>query len=129
MVNRPGVGYTSGEIVTVSADDIGGFSNGATDLSFSVCVDETVGNGTTVAIALTTIIYHGNGDAGNTIVCVYVFDADRVGVVGYGHSIITVEGDTVSIATSYSNSHDPAIVLPHIYEQSVAAVNTSHLHD
>ena len=129
MVNRPGVGYTSGEIVTVSADDIGGFSNGATDLSFSVCVDETVGNGTTVAIALTTIIYHGNGDAGNTYSMRFgVFDADRVGVVGYGHSIITVrEGDTVSIANSYSNSYDPAIVLPHIYEQSVAAVNTSHL--
>ncbi len=31
MVNRPGVGYTSGEIITLSADDIGGFSNGATD--------------------------------------------------------------------------------------------------
>ena len=57
-----------------------------------------------------------------------VFDTDRAGVVGYGQSIITVrEGDTVSIANSYSNTYDPAIVLPHIYEQSTAAVNTSHL--
>ena len=63
LITRPGVGYTSGEIVTLSADDIGGFSNGATDLSFSVCVDEIVGNGTTIGVAFTNIVYQGSGEA------------------------------------------------------------------
>ena len=31
-VNRPGYGYTGGEVVTLSAEDIGGSVNGATNL-------------------------------------------------------------------------------------------------
>ena len=117
LIDRPGVGYTSGEIVTLSADDIGGFSNGATDLSFPVCIDEVVGNGTTIGIAWTTTNNEGSGDAGQTYTFRFdVFDTDRAGIVGSGHTIITVrEGDTVSIANSYSNSYDPVIVSPHLY--------------
>ena len=116
-INRPGLGYTSGEIVTLSADDIGGFANGATDLSFPVCVDEIVGNGTTISIALTTQTYQGNGNAGNTYVWEFnVLTPDRAGVVGGGVSIITVrEGDTISIANSYSSTYDPVVTLPHFY--------------
>ena len=122
LIDRPGVGYTSGEIVTISADDIGGFSNGATDLSFSVCVDEIVGNGTTVAIALTTQVFQGTGDAGNTYIFGFdVLNADRAGAIGAGISIITVrEGDTISIANSYTSSYDPVLESSHLYLNETA---------
>jgi len=116
-INRPGLGYTSGEIVTLSADDIGGFANGAEDLSFPVCVDEIVGNGTTISIAVTTQTYQGNGNAGNTYVWEFdIHTPDRAGAVGAGLSIVTVrEGDTISIANSYSSTYDPVVTLPHFY--------------
>lgn len=122
-VTRPGVGYTSGEVVTLSADDIGGFSNGATDLSFTVCVDEIVGNGTTVSIAFTDIQSQPAGDYGTTYVFEFdVHNADRAGVVGSGVSIITVrEGDTISIANSYSTSYDPVIESSHTFISETSA--------
>ena len=125
LITRPGVGYTSGEIVTLSADDIGGFSNGATDLSFSVCVDEIVGNGTTIGVAFTNIVYQGSGEAGNTYVFEFdIHDTDRAGAVGAGLSIITVrEGDTISVANSYSSSYDPVLVSPHLYLDSAVPLN------
>jgi len=117
LVNRPGVGYTSGELITLDADDIGGLSNGATDLSFKVCVDEVVTNGTTVSIAITNITYNGSG-----INYRWNFSGtDRNGNVGGGVSIITInEGDTLSIANSYSSTYDPIIVLSNVYEDGVA---------
>lgn len=51
-VNRPGVGYTDGEYVTLSAEDIGGSSNGATGIGITVFVaggGSPVGYGTTTA--------------------------------------------------------------------------------
>ena len=38
QVNCPGVGYTNGEYVTLSADDIGGSANGATGIGLTVLV-------------------------------------------------------------------------------------------
>lgn len=38
FVNRPGVGYTNGEYVTLSAADIGGAANGATGIGITVLV-------------------------------------------------------------------------------------------
>lgn len=112
-ITRPGYGYTSGEIVTLSADDIGGFSNGATDLSFPVCIHETIGNGTTVSMAMTTIVNDGTN---NYTFAFEVYDTDRAGAVGAGLSIITVrEGDTISVANSYSTSYDPVLESPHLY--------------
>jgi hypothetical protein len=51
-VNRPGVGYTNGEYVTLSAEDIGGSANGATGIGITVLVaggGSPVGYGTTTA--------------------------------------------------------------------------------
>jgi hypothetical protein len=51
-VNRPGVGYTQGEYVTLSAADIGGSANGAVSIGITVNVDggaSPVGYGTTNA--------------------------------------------------------------------------------
>jgi len=45
-VNRPGVGYTQGEYVTLSAGDIGGSSNGAVAIGITVNID-AVGYGST----------------------------------------------------------------------------------
>jgi len=49
-VNRPGVGYTNGEYVTLSAADIGGSANGAVAIGITVLVDggaSPVGYGST----------------------------------------------------------------------------------
>ena len=51
-VNRPGVGYTQGEFVTLSAEDIGSSANGAVAIGITVNVDgglSPVGYGTTNA--------------------------------------------------------------------------------
>jgi len=47
-VNRPGVGYTQGEYVTLSAADIGGSGNGAVAIGITVNID-AVGYGSTNA--------------------------------------------------------------------------------
>lgn len=118
LVNRPGVGYTSGEVITLDADDIGGFANGATDLSFKVCVDEVVTNGTTVSVAVTSIFYTGTA---NNYIWLWS-GTDRNGVIGAGQTIITIrEGDTIGIANSYSSTYDPILVISNIYEDSVAS--------
>lgn len=51
-VNRPGVGYTNGEYITLSAADIGGTANGAVAIGITVFVDggaSPVGYGSTNA--------------------------------------------------------------------------------
>jgi len=45
-VNRPGVGYTQGEFVTISAENIGGAANGAVAIGITVNID-SVGYGST----------------------------------------------------------------------------------
>jgi hypothetical protein len=45
-VNRPGVGYTQGEFVTLSAEDIGGAANGAVAIGITVNIDP-IGYGST----------------------------------------------------------------------------------
>ena len=42
-VNRPGTGYTTGEQVTIKADQIGGTANGATDLIMTLKIDSGIG--------------------------------------------------------------------------------------
>ena len=42
MVNRPGYGYTGGEVVTLSAEDIGGSANGATDITIPVVIESDI---------------------------------------------------------------------------------------
>ena len=42
-VNRTGTGYTTGEQVTIKADQIGGASNGATDVIMTLKIDSGIG--------------------------------------------------------------------------------------
>ena len=53
-VNRPGYGYTDGEVLTLSADDIGGSVNGATDIEITV---EVAGGGSPTSYGSSTEFY------------------------------------------------------------------------
>ena len=113
LINRPGYGYTGGELVVLDGDSIGGISSGAADLSFKVCVNETLTGGTTGTASTIKV---------GTIVVVndfykYTFSGnDRNGAIGAGQTIMVVnEGDVVSIAnsnTSSGNSYPPSLALP-----------------
>jgi len=54
MANRPGYGYTDGEYVTISAEDIGGSGNGAVAIGITVLV---AGNGSPISYGSTTSFY------------------------------------------------------------------------
>ena len=47
LVNRPGMGYTAGEVVTIPASEIGGTANGASNLTITVGIATTSGGGPT----------------------------------------------------------------------------------
>ena len=42
---NPGYGYTGGEVVTISAEDIGGSVNGASNMELTLVVDADIGGG------------------------------------------------------------------------------------
>ena len=62
-VNRPGVGYTNGEYVTLSAADIGGSGNGAVAIGITVLVD---GGASPVGYGSTNAFYDKDVTAGGT---------------------------------------------------------------
>ena len=47
LVNRPGMGYTAGEVVTIPASEIGGSANGASNMTITVGIATTSGGGPT----------------------------------------------------------------------------------
>jgi len=47
LVNRPGMGYTAGEVLTIPASEIGGTANGASNMSITVGIATTSGGGPT----------------------------------------------------------------------------------
>jgi len=92
-VNRPGYGYTAGEIVTVSAADIGGAANGAADFQVKVSIAATVTN--RASYASTIVSREGSF---NWI----INGQDRNGVVGGANTTITIkEGDTLVLTNNY----------------------------
>ena len=62
-VNRPGVGYTDGEYVTLSSEDIGGAANGATGIGITV---QVAGGGSPVGYGTTTAFFDKDLTAGST---------------------------------------------------------------
>lgn len=56
-VNRPGYGYTSGEVIQLSAEDLGGSANGATNMSLTLDVH---GGGSPIGYGSTTTFYDKN---------------------------------------------------------------------
>ena len=62
-VNRPGVGYANGEIVQLSAEDIGGSSNGAVGIAITVAI---AGGASPVGYGSTTAFYDKDVTTGGT---------------------------------------------------------------
>lgn len=90
-VNRPGYGYTGGETLTLSAEDIGGSGNGATNIELKVAVAGTIANGVGYAITFTGL-YNASG-------------TDRNGVVSGQATTITIkEGDTLTFTNNQTSS-------------------------
>jgi len=90
FVNRPGVGYTSGEVVQISGDDIGGIANGATTLQLTLNV---AGGNSPIGYGSTTSFY----------------DSDKGGSFPWGVLRHTIEpnkkyGDTYRSIQATSNT-------------------------
>jgi hypothetical protein len=62
-VNRPGVGYTNGEVVQLSAADVGGSANGATGIAITVFV---AGGASPTGFGTTTGFYDKDVTAGGS---------------------------------------------------------------
>lgn len=93
-VNRPGVGYTAGEVITLSAEDIGGSANGASNLTITVAIAGTVTGSVGYAISF---VSGSNYSASGT---------DRNGVVSGTNTTITIrEGDTLTITNNNTNTN------------------------
>lgn len=91
-VNRPGYGYTAGEIVTVSAADIGGAASGAANFQVKVAIAATVTGRVSYACTFSNI-------SGSNFI---INGLDRNGNVGGANTTITIkEGDTLSLTNSY----------------------------
>ena len=107
LINRPGYGYTGGELVVLDGDSIGGISSGAADLSVKVCVNETLTGGTT---GTASTIRTGQVDYVNDIYKFRFSGNDRNGAIGAGQTIMVVnEGDVVSIANTNNSSYYPTL--------------------
>ena len=82
-LNRPGTNYAPGDTVTLSAEDIGGSANGATDIEVRVVIAGEVSGGLGYGITIT-----GTYDTEGT---------DRNGFVTGSNATITIrEGDTLT---------------------------------
>lgn len=89
LVNRPGTNYAPGDTVTLSAEDIGGSVNGATDIELRVTIAGEVTGGLGYGITVT-----GTYDTEGT---------DRNGFVTGSNATITIrEGDTLTFE-NFSN--------------------------
>jgi hypothetical protein len=92
LVNRPGYGYTGGEIVRVSAANIGGASNGASNFDVIVSIAATVTGSASYACTFSSI-------SGSSFI---INGLDRNGTVGGANTTITIrEGDYLTITNSY----------------------------
>ena len=90
-VNNPGYGYTGGEVLTLSSEDIGGSVNGATDLTLTTVVNGTIANGIGYTVTF-NFEYNANG-------------TDRNGAVSGQAATITIkEGDTLKLVNEQSSS-------------------------
>lgn len=91
VVNRPGKNYVPGEIVTLSAEDIGGSVDGAADITVRLTIAGEVTGGIGIGITFTGI-YEAEG-------------TDRNGFVTGNNATITIkEGDTLTLENYMSSS-------------------------
>ena len=94
-VNRPGYGYTGGEVVTISAEDIGGSINGASNMELTLVVDATIGGGSGYALTFT--------GAGSTSIESRGYDRNGYQSIGTSRTYVFTEGDTISFTNDTTN--------------------------
>jgi hypothetical protein len=91
VANRPGKNYVPGDTVTLSAEDIGGSANGATDITVRLTIAGEATGGLGYGITLTGT-YESEG-------------TDRNGFVTGNDATITIkEGDTLTLENYMSSS-------------------------
>ena len=75
LVNRPGMGYTAGEVLTIPASEIGGTANGASNMSITVGIATTSGGGPTGFGSTGAFFKKGIGDSDT-----YPWAVARIGI-------------------------------------------------
>ena len=94
-VNRPGYGYTAGEVVTLSAEDIGGSINGASNMELTLVIDATISGGSGYALTFT--------GAGGTSIQSRGYDKNGYQSIGTDRTYTFTEGDTISFHNDTTN--------------------------
>ena len=97
-VNRPGYGYTAGEVVTLSAEDIGGSINGASNMELTLVIDATISGGSGYALTFTQ-------SAGGTSIQSRGYDKNGYQSIGTDRTYTFTEGDTISFHNDTSDEY------------------------
>lgn len=90
-LNRPGYGYTGGDNLTISAEDIGGSANGANDIAIQPTVYAHKTSGAQTYNVTMSGFYEVSG-------------TDRNGTIGADKVITIREGDIINFTDNLSNS-------------------------
>lgn len=96
-VNRPGYGYTGGEVVTISAEDIGGSVNGASNMELKLVIDANISGGSGYALTFT--------GTGSTSIQSRGYDKNGYQSIGTDRTYTFTEGDTISFHNDTVNEY------------------------
>ena len=113
LVNRPGMGYTDGETVTIPASEIGGTANGASALTITVGIATTTGSpGTAVGFGSTGAFYKKDISDSATypwaVARVGIDTSKEYGTTFYGFQMYNDTKMIYKVGSSfYPNSHTP----------------------
>ena len=111
LVNRPGMGYTAGEVVTIPASEIGGTANGASNLTITVGI-ATDGSGDAVGFGSTGAFYKKDISDSATypwaVARVGIDTSKEFGTTYYGFQMYNDTKMLYKVGSSfYPNSHTP----------------------
>ena len=113
LVNRPGMGYTDGETVTIPASEIGGTANGASALTITVGIATTTGSpGTAVGFGSTGAFFKKDISDSATypwaVARVGIDTSKEFGTTFYGFQMFNDTKMMYKVGSSfYPNSHTP----------------------
>ena len=113
LVNRPGMGYTDGETVTIPASEIGGTANGASNLTITVGIATTTGSpGTAVGFGSTGAFFKKDISDSATypwaVARVGIDTSKEFGTTYYGFQMYNDTKMLYKVGSSfYPNSHTP----------------------
>jgi len=106
-VNRPGIGYTNGEYITLSAENIGGSAGGAVALGITVTVD---GGASPVGYGTTNAFFDKNANSGTTypwgVLKLDVDSSKKNGVTYWGFQTINNTSLRVRSGSSFHPSNN-----------------------